>query len=83
MRMYHDVSDINADVNVLTVDMGLDTHPHSDLAAGWEHTLSTPACADFDFDTFLMAFIFASNKDSATVLLQCLCIYVLTLFSYV
>ena len=34
MHMYHNVvSDIDTDVNILTENMGLDTHMHSDLLA--------------------------------------------------
>jgi heat shock transcription factor len=77
-RTYHDAGDIDADVNALQAninalieDMGLDSaanpHPHSHpplpLAAGGEETPS--AGVDFDFDAFLTAF--ASEQDGVTL----------------
>jgi len=74
---YHEAGDIDADVNALQANinalienMGLDAHPHphSDPTAvgGGEHTPSAPGgAADFDFDAFLTAF--ASDQDGATV----------------
>lgn len=71
---YHDAGDIDADVNALQANinalienMGLDApNPHSDPSAE-EHTPSVlPAgAADFDFDAFLTAF--ASDQDDAAV----------------
>jgi heat shock transcription factor len=83
-RTYHDAGDIDADVNALQANinalienMGLDSaplaggalplpHPHpplsrSSAAGGGEETSSAPAGADFDFDAFLTAF--ASEHD--------------------
>lgn len=50
MRMYHDVSGIDTNVNALIENMGLDTHMHSDTLA---RDIQYP---DIVFDVYLMAF---------------------------
>jgi hypothetical protein len=79
-RTYHDAGDIDADVNAMQAninalieDMGLDAgHAHPSAAAaaaagggGIEETPSAPVGADFDFDAFLTAF--ANDQDGVAV----------------
>ena len=48
--MYHNVSGIDTNVNMLIKNMGLNMHMHSDLLARDIHYL------DIVFDVYLMAF---------------------------
>ena len=77
-RTYHDAGDIDADVNAMQAninalieDMGLDAgHAHPLVGAGAggggeETSSSAPAGADFDFDAFLTAF--ANDQDGVAV----------------